>query len=396
VRGFAYGQANPLKVPGLNLTGGLVYAGVGGQPRGLYNPDRNNFAPRIGFAYSLSKGTVIRGGYALSYIPVVGSVLSTGFSNDTPWVSSTDGGITVASRFSNPFPSGLLPAIGSSQGLATLVGNAITFIEPADRSPQFHSWNFNVQRELPSRGLIEFGYVGSRGIRLVNTLANEQLNQLSPQYFGLGTQLTQTVPNPFFGTLTGPLGGATIARQQLLRPYPQYTGVARNSPAFGNSVYHSLQVKYEKRMAAGVGGLISYTISKQLNDLSNPQNAFDRQAERAIGDYDVPSRLTLAMNWDLPVGRGKAFMKDIGRAADLIIGGWQISSFATWQAGFGLGFGVQGGTFPIGVGPIRPNVVGNPSEGVGGMLAANRPCAMARSAIWRPGRTPCAAREWTT
>ncbi|MDX1982379.1 MAG: TonB-dependent receptor, partial [Bryobacteraceae bacterium] len=364
VRGWAYGQQSPLRVAGFNLTGGLLYAGVNGQPRGLYDRDGNNWAPRIGFAYSLTKKTVLRGGYALSYIPVVGSVLSTGYSNDTPWVSSTDGGLTVTNRLSNPFPSGLLPPVGNSLGLSTLLGQAVTFIEPADKYPRFHNWQFNIQRELPSSSLIEIAYVGSRGVGLIaNT---EQLNQLDPQYFALGAQLTQTVENPFFGTLTGPLGGRTVPRQQLLRPYPQYTGVSRLNPAFGNNIYHSAQIKYEKRVAAGISGLVSYTLSKNISDLSNPQNHYNRQAERAVSDLDVPQRLTFAVAWDLPVGRGKPFGNGMSRAADLALGGWTLSSFSTFQEGFALGFGVQGGTFPIGVGPIRANAIGDPAAGAAG------------------------------
>ena len=364
VRGFAFGQPSPLQVPGLNLTGGLLYAGVGGQPRGLYAPDRNNVAPRIGFAYSLNRKTVFRGGYALSYIPVVGSVLATGYSNDTPWVSSTDGGISVTNRLSNPFPGGLLPAVGNSLGLSTLLGQAVDFIEPGDRIPQFHNWNFNIQRELPSRGLIEIAYVGSRGIDIIS--ATEQLNQLHPQYFSQGSALTQLVPNPFFGRLSGPLSGATVQRQQLLRPYPQYTGVSRLSPAFGNTVYHSAQIKYEKRMAAGVTGLVSYTIAKNIGDISAAQNAYDRRAERSNTDLDVPQRLTIAAAWDFPIGRGKALASNIGRALDNIVGGWQLSTFSTFQSGFPLRFGVQGGTFPVGVGAIRPNAVGDPTSGASG------------------------------
>jgi hypothetical protein len=381
-RGWAYGVQSPLRVPGYNLTGGLLYAGVNGAPRGLYNPDRNNFAPRIGFAYSATKKMVVRGGYALSYIPVVGSVLPTGYSNDTPWVSSTDGGITVANRLSNPFPTGLLPPIGNSQGLATLLGQAVSFIEPADRAPKFHNWQINIQHALPSASLIEVAYVGSRGINLIaNT---EQLNQLDPRFFSLGTQLTQTVDNPFFGVLSGPLGGRTIARQQLLRPYPQYTGVSRSTPAYGNTVYHSLQARYEKRMAAGVAGLVSYTWAKNIGDITNPQNAFDRRAERAITDLDVPHRLTFATTWELPFGKGKRFVNGAGPALNYIVGGWQISSFSTFQSGFGLAFGVQGGNFPIGVGPIRPNVVGDPADGASGSHSQRLQRYFNTSALVRP------------
>ncbi|MEX2260507.1 MAG: TonB-dependent receptor [Bryobacteraceae bacterium] len=365
VRGFAYGVASPLQVPGLNPTGGLVYAGVNGQPRGLYAPDKNNFAPRVGFAYSLTQKFVLRGGYALSYIPVIGSVLPTGFSNDTPWVASTDGGITVRDRLSNPFPNGLLPPIGNSQGLLTLVGQSVSFIEPADRYPKFHNWQLNVQRAVPGQGLIEVAYVGSRGINLISN--TEQLNQIDPSHLSQGAALTQTVENPFFGILaTGPLSGRTVQRQQLLRPYPQFSNVSRSSPAFGNSVYHSMQVKYEKRMSHGASVLVSYTISKNLTDIAGPQNHYNRQAERAVSDFDVPQRFTVAGAWDLPFGRNRHFLNGISRAADLAIGGWTLSTFSTFQAGFALGYSVQGGNFGAGVGGIRPNVVGDPTEGVSG------------------------------
>jgi hypothetical protein len=150
-----------------------------------------------------------------------------------------------------------------------------------------------------------------------------------------------------FGVLTtGSLTGGTVAREQLLRPYPQYTGVTRANPAFGNSVYHSLQLKLEKRLSRGVAALISYTASKNLSDLNGTQNAYDRRPERAVSDIDVPQRLTLAAAWDLPFGRDRHFMTQAPRALDLVIGGWQLSTFQTYQGGFALGYGFSGGTFP--------------------------------------------------
>jgi hypothetical protein len=363
-RGFAYNTASPLRVPGLDLRGGLLYAGAGGLPRGLYDPDKNNFGPRVGFAYSLTRATVLRGGYALSYIPVIGSVEPVGYSNTTPWVSSTDGGITVRDRLSNPFPNGLLPPIGNSQGLLTLVGQDISFVDPGGRAPRFHTWQFDVQRELPSQFLVELGYVGTRGIGLI--APSERLNQVPSSAFSQGTALTQTVPNPFFGVLTsGALSGSTIQRQRLLVPYPHFPSVTRLNPAYGNSVYHSAQLRVEKRLAHGVAALLSYTISKNMTDLATAQDAYNRQANRAVGDFDVPQRLTVAGAWDLPFGRGRHWMKDASRAADLLLGGWQLSTFSTFQGGFALGFGVQGGTYPAGV-SIRPNVAGDPTSGISG------------------------------
>ena len=363
-RGFGIGVPSPLRVPGLNLTGGLLYAGVDGRSRGIYDSDRNNFAPRAGFAYSLTKNTVLRGGYALSYIPVIGSVLSDGYSNETPWVASTDGGITIENRLSNPFPTGLIPAIGNSAGLLTLVGQGVSFVEPADRLPIFHNWHFDVQRELPSQMLLEVAYVGSRGVRLVGP--SENLNQVPTEYFGLGSALKLQVDNPFFGILTtGPLSGRTVAREQLLRQYAQFTGVSRTNPAFGNSSYSALQIKLEKRLAHGIAALVAFTASKNLSDLNTPRNAFDRSVERAVSDIDVPQRLTIAGAWDLPFGRGRHWGSGVSRATDLAIGGWQLSTFCTYQGGFAQGFGFAGGTFAAGTSP-RVNVNGDPTEGVSG------------------------------
>jgi hypothetical protein len=391
-RGFAYGMPSPLKVPGLNLTGGLLYAGVDGRPRGIYDADRNNFAPRLGFAFSLNRKTVLRGGYAVSYIPVIGSVFSDGYSNSTPWVASTDGGLTVINRLSNPFPGGLVPPLGNSQGLNTLVGQGVSFLEPADRTPIFHNWQFDIQRELPGQILIEAAYVGSRGVRLI--APSENLNQVRPVDWALGAALKQQVDNPLFGVLTtGSLTGRTVAREQLLRPY-----VTRASPAFGNSVYHSLQLKLEKRLSRGVAALISYTASKNLSDLNGTQNAYDRRPERAVSDIDVPQRLTMAAAWDLPFGRDRHFMAHAPRALDLLIGGWQLSTFQTYQGGFALGYGFSGGTFPAGVSP-RASVNGNPAEGASGPHSQRLDRYFNTSVFFRPAdftigqpRPPCAYR----
>jgi hypothetical protein len=381
-RGFGYGVPNPLRIPGLNLTGGLLYAGVDGRPRGIYDPDRNNFAPRIGFAFSLNDKTVLRGGYAVSYIPVIGSVFSDGYSNSTPWVTSTDGGLTIINRLSNPFPGGLVPPFGNSQGLLTLVGQGVSFLEPADRNPIFHNWQLNVQRELAGQILIEAAYVGSRGVRLI--APGENLNQVHPSDWALGAALKQQVDNPFFGVLTtGALTGRTVAREQLLRPYPQYTGVSRANPAYGNSIYHSLQLKLEKRLARGVTALISYTASKNLSDLNGTQNAYDRRIERAVSDVDVPQRLTIAAAWELPFGRGRRFLGNAPRALDFAAGGWQLSTFHTYQAGFALGYGFSGGTFPAGVSP-RASVNGDPTEGISGAHSQRLDRYFNTSVFFRP------------
>jgi len=372
-RGFDRNATSPLQAPGLTLRGGLVYAATGGLPRGIYAPDRNNFAPRFGFAYSLTPKTIFRGGYALHYIPVVGSVDAVGYSVNTAVVTSTDGQ-TPRDRLSNPFPNGLLPATGNALGLSTLLGQNISFVEPGDRTPRFHTWNFNIQRALMSKTLFQIGYVGSRGLGITSDPQfgiTENINQVHPQFLSLGPQLVETVANPFFGLITaGPLSGRTVQRQQLLRPFPHFQNITRNLPTFGATTYHSLQMKFEQRMWQGMTSIVSYTWSKNLGDLQAYQNAYDRRVERGPMAFDVPQRLTVTLSWDTPIGKGKKLLGNASKGADLALGGWNIAMFNTFQSGFPLTFSLAQNTlFLAGAGGQRPNLVGNPLEGISGSIS---------------------------
>jgi TonB dependent receptor len=371
-RGFAYKTPSPLQVPGLKLNGGLLYAGVNGQPRALYDPDWKQWAPRIGVAYSMNSKTVLRAGYSLSFLPLVGNVYATGYSNTTSMVTTQDG-ITPKDLLRNPFPTGQLPAIGNSQGLATLVGQNISFVDPSDRTPQFHNWHFDIQREIAPRTVVTVSYVGSRAWDLsaaptdFTTAINENVNQVHPQYLSLGTALLAPVANPFFGIIAnGALAGQTVQQSQLFRPYPQFTGVTRMAPAFGNSHYQSAQIQLEKRTSHGLTALVSYTIAKNISDMTNAGNAYNRQAERGLAQFDVPQRLTVTAAWELPFGQKRRFGANMPRALDLLAGGWMLSTFQSYQGGFPLAFSLSRST--AGANSSRPNAAGNPAEGVSGPI----------------------------
>ena len=144
---------SPLVVPGFpDLRGGLVFVGVDGNPRSQYIWDKNNIAPRIGFAYLLTPKTTIRGGwgnfYAISAQQAHGTIGPFGYRTQTPWVGSIDG-ITPNDLLNNPYPRGFTAPPGASQGLLTQAGANLQAPVQETPTPYSSQWNFNIQRELP-------------------------------------------------------------------------------------------------------------------------------------------------------------------------------------------------------------------------------------------------------
>jgi hypothetical protein len=133
VRGFAFDQPSPIagQVSGLDLRGGLLYAGSSGDSRYAFNPDRKHIEPRIGVAWRFAPKWVMRGGYGLAYLGQSAQGPNTGFSQLTSLIASTDGNFTPAVSLSDPFPTslfptGLLQPIGNKLGLATNLGQSIS------------------------------------------------------------------------------------------------------------------------------------------------------------------------------------------------------------------------------------------------------------------------------
>ena len=359
-RGFAFDQPSPLQAPGLDLRGGLLFAGLGGQPRGQSEAAAAYFAPRVGFAYSANSKTVFRGGYGIfwSGTTVIGAGASAalGFSASTQFVSSLDG-ITPLNFLRNPFPDGLINPVGASLGLATLVGQTVSFTDPSRRVPYTEQYSFGIQRQLGANTLVEAAYVGNRGIALANS--NLELNQLPDYLLARGSALLEQVPNPFYGLISsGALASRTVARAQLLRPYPQFTGVSVISPTIGSSTYHSLQVKVEKRLSRGFSLLASYAASKLIDDVGNPQNNNNLRAERAISTLDRAQRLMIGGIWDLPFGKGRALAGSVPAVVDLFVGGWQLNCLTTFQSGPVLGISSATNTTNSYGGRQRPDSTG--------------------------------------
>src|SRR5262249_18027682 len=194
--------------------------------RGLTDQDLNNFGPRFGFAYQATGKVVVRGGYGIMYIPTTGDHYTQreGFSRTTAMVASIAAGLTPVDTMANPFPTGILQYVGSSLGAVTGIGNSITAQLRNVQRGYVQQANFTVQYQPWNNWLLEAAWLTNHGVHLY--MSGVPLNDITPEVRALGTQLAQSVPNPFFGIIKeGTLSASTTTRQQLLRPYPQYTGV---------------------------------------------------------------------------------------------------------------------------------------------------------------------------
>ena len=297
-RGFFADQVNPItskidqtKFPGFKAMGGIGFANQGGLSRSPFDGDWNNWQPRVGAAFQLTPTTVLRGGWGVSYISSVSTGSSNGFSQSTPFVATVDAGRTAANLISNPFPSGIQPPSGAALGLSTLLGQGPTFSDPSGRLGYVQSFSFGIQKLLPWQVSVDAAYVGSL---TTDVPTSKGFNELPADKLALGditrsgnpNYLNERVPNPYENLLPGSsINSATVPRQQLLRPYSQYTSFSQQDIANGKSWYNSLQVAVNKRYSHGLTVTVAYTLSKNLQALNylNPQ---DSQPARSLVPWD--------------------------------------------------------------------------------------------------------------
>jgi hypothetical protein len=327
------------RVPGFpNLQGGVVFVGVDGNSRYQYNWDTNNLAPRLGLSYQVDAKTVVRAGYSHIFGPsnqgAQGTVGPFGFRTENLWVTTIDG-ITPLNLLQNPYPNGFVPSPGASQGLLTQAGANLQAPLQDTPSPWTIQYNINVQRELPWSMFIEVAYVGTRGYDLSRVgEGGLSLNQLDPQYMALGSQLNQQVPNPFYGIVNnGVLTQPTVARGQLLRPYPQFTDVIPLYSSGAKSRYNALQMTGRKRISHGLTFEGSYTFAKASEIGMSHQNSYDIEASWALASYDIAHRFVISYLYELPFGRNRRFLSDTPALVNAIIGDWQFNGITTLQSG---------------------------------------------------------------
>ena len=328
----------------LNGTGAIRVAGFGNVGlNGNIDNKFTAFAPRVGIAYQLTPKTVVRMGYGRSYdIGVFGSNFGHTVTQNLPVLlkqnvdatalgTGASASLTPVFLLDNGPIAPLFPAVPSNgiipfSALGGQVGG--THIRPTKQVlPTVDSWNATVQRQLTNTVSVEVAYVGSKGthgfagdgpnydVNPVSMFGYKQINPIT------GVLFTQNERRPLCGPEDA-LGNCTKLPFDLGNYYGNDAG----------STYHAFEAKLEKRFASGLQFLTHYTFSHAYGYDSN-YYAVDHKIAWGPVDFNRDQVFVFNTVYELPFGRGKKFMGNSGKAADYIVGGWQISNTTNWSSG---------------------------------------------------------------
>src|SRR5262245_31589108 len=348
---YARNPIAELPVSSFKVPGGLLFA------NGRTYNTLVKALPRANASYLINDRTVVHAGAGLfSYDLFFDNINQQGFSVGTPVLTTNDNGLTfTGATLTNPVPGGVLvqPA-GASQGLASSLGQNLTanspgvggqqtsanLVEPDRKAPYYTRWEVGVQHDLRNGWMVSASYTGSRGTNLpvFRDINNIPIQYLSTSRFRDTAQeafLTQQVANPFVGLLPGStLNSATVQRQQLLRPFPEF-GTFGIEQYTGSDSYHAGTVQIERRFRGGNLVTLQYTRSRTRDKLKylNPQQ--DTLEDR-VSPNDRPNRLSVSGVGLVPFGRSQKFGSDWNGALDAVLGGWQVSGTYQYQSGFPL------------------------------------------------------------
>jgi len=308
-------------------TGRNVLPGKNGFSRAIVNPDHNNFAPRLGFAYSASSKFTIRAGGGLFFgrreqnngVTQIGANIP-----NTPAVIFP--GVSASATITPPVTIHSPLQVGQSDPDFTGItaANPVSF---TTRTPDFTNvpapyvaqWNFDLQYELQRDFIVELSYSGAKGTKLIT---RQNLNQIR---------------------FEDALAGRTT---QADRPYPHINNSVGVDAAIANSIYNALNVRMEKRYSSGFSFLTNYTWSKNIESNGNgdssynqnggttlPLNTYELWRERSYAPLDVPHVFNFTYGYEFPLGAGKRWLNQKG-PANWLLGGWQINGILTMRSGF--------------------------------------------------------------
>lgn len=342
-----------------------------------------HFGPRLGFAYSLNHKTVIQAGAYLVFLDGgayefgssnisanMGNILFGEFSRQSTGSNVPGYGDWDSTNLQKP------PAIAFNPSMAN-GGNITYFNRNLGIAPYNEAWTLSIQRELPWNMFLTVSYMGNRDIHLPSQL--NPINQPNPSILKYGSLLSQPVnspaaqaagiKNPYPNFVQDFGGGATV--EQALRPFPQYSGIQNLYDMSGTFFYNALQAQAEKRLSNGLSYLASVDFDQQMSNFdrywftgwySNPLNKYNQKQEWAISAFDPRFQAKFAATYQLPFGKGQAFLNH-GGMIDELAGGWQISGIADYEGGtpFGVsenGSGINGNNRPNVVSGVKPQTYG--------------------------------------
>jgi hypothetical protein len=298
------------------FTGKLLISGFNTDSNTGVRPDRNNFAPRFGFAYQARPGTVIRGGYGIFYDAAGSESVMMRRHRQLPFGPINAEDINAFSPTPRRVQDGLRPIpVLDFNVVANNPTGAMLAIDQGFVAPYVQQFNLQIQQQLPKEMVAKIGFVGNMGRKLDNSY-----------------DFNQPVPGP----------GAAGPRRPLFTLAPNVVGVTYELSE-GISSYNSLQATLEKRFASGIGFLTSYAMAKSIdNGIGNafggadngplPQDRRYRALDRGISGFDIKHRFTTAMNYALPFGVGRKHSLG-SRAANVLLGGWDMNTIFTAQTG---------------------------------------------------------------
>ncbi|HUA62450.1 MAG TPA: carboxypeptidase regulatory-like domain-containing protein [Verrucomicrobiae bacterium] len=351
--GWAFNTNNPIgvSVNGQPLQGGLLF--TSSSNRYPFKKDLNNWGPRVGASYRLFNNTVLRGGFGTNYSVTFQTGGNTGFSQNTSMITTNDAGLTPANSLSSPFPTGILPATGSNLGLATSLGQGITFADPDRTIPKVYNYSLAIEQLLPYQTLVEVAFAGNYASQLS---VSKSIDFLPRSFYALpgnpipvpSTTLLAQVANPMAGLIPGSsLNNATVAYQTLQMKYPEFSNVTESTVPIGSSLYNSMQISVEKRLSKGLQGRFSFTWDKILQQTGylNSQDDFSNLTRGQSGE---PTKIMdISLTYQLPIfAASKGLLHNV-------LGGWEANTIVRYLNGSLVG--APGGVYSTGINPKLSN-----------------------------------------